>query len=195
MKNLIIHPKDPSTDFLSQIYALLPNKTVVKGGITKSELLELIEIHDRVIMLGHGSPYGLLNPGKFLNAGFFIIDESMVPALKNKNDNVYIWCNSDKFVQRHGLTGLNCGMFISEVREAKYFSFNKIDWELIDQSNERFASIVSKYINEPMDFLYQKLRCEYNLLARTNPISKFNLKRLYLTRSAINRSPNKVVVQ
>lgn len=58
MKNLIIHPEDPTTTFLSPIYANLKNKTVIKGGITKSELRELIDSHDRVLMLGHGSTFG-----------------------------------------------------------------------------------------------------------------------------------------
>jgi hypothetical protein len=144
-------------------------------------------------MFGHGSPYGLLNPRQFPDAGFYIVDDSMVSALKNNSNCIFIWCHADQFVQRHGLTGLNCGMFLSESREAKCFGFKKMDWELIDQSNERFASILARYINEPLDVLYQKLRHEYTLLARTNPISKFNLKRLYLTRPTINKSPNKVV--
>ena len=63
--NLIVHPKEPTTQFLSLIYAPLQNKTVIDGGVTKSELRELIEIHDRVIMLGHGSPNGLLSVGQF----------------------------------------------------------------------------------------------------------------------------------
>ena len=62
MKTLVIHPEDKSTDFLSPIYAPITNKTVIKGGIYKSELQGLIESHDRIIMLGHGAPYGLLNP-------------------------------------------------------------------------------------------------------------------------------------
>ena len=193
MKTLIIHPKDPTTSFLSQIYAPLKNKTVVRGGIIKSELRELIESHDRVLCLGHGSPYGLLNPDQFPDAGFYIVDESMVSALKNKSDSIFIWCYADQFVQRHGLEGLCSAMFISETREQEYYGFDNIDGDLIDQSNERFVSIVSKYINEPLRVLYQKLFFEYGLLARTNPIAKFNLKRLYLSSSKIYRSHNKVV--
>jgi hypothetical protein len=71
MKNLIINPEDPTTDFLSQIYARLTNKTVIRGDISKSEIPKLIESHDRVLMLGHGSPYGLLNAGQFPDAGFY----------------------------------------------------------------------------------------------------------------------------
>lgn len=81
-------------------------------------MLKLIESHDRVLMLGHGSPWGLLSTGQFPDAGLFIIDESMVLPLQNKTNSVFIWCNADQFVQRHGLSGLNSGMFISEVLEA-----------------------------------------------------------------------------
>ena len=66
MKNLIIQPKDPTTDCLSPIYAPLKNKTVITGGITKSEFGKLIHKHDRLIMLGHGSPHGLMSVGSSL---------------------------------------------------------------------------------------------------------------------------------
>jgi hypothetical protein len=192
MKNLIVHPKDPTTNFLSPIYASLTNKTIVRGGITKSELRDLIESHDRVLMLGHGSPYGLLNHGQFPDAGLLIIDDSMVLPLKNKANSIFIWCNADQFVQRHGLSGLCTGMFISEVGEAIYYGFNNMDWDLINQSNEGFARIIAKYLNEPMETLYQKSVYEYELFARTNPIARFNLERLYLTCSSTNKNPNKV---
>lgn len=82
MKSLVIHPKDPSTEFLSPIYANLDDKTVVTEGITKTELRILIEIHDQIIILGHGFQYGLVNPGQFPGAGLFIVDDSMAPILK-----------------------------------------------------------------------------------------------------------------
>jgi hypothetical protein len=186
MKNLIIHPQDPTTSFLSQIYAPLSNKTIIRGVICKPELLKLIESHDRVLMLGHGSPRGLLNPGQFPDAGLYIIDNSMVSPLKNKTSSIFIWCNADQFVQRHGLAGLNCGMFISEVLEAENNGFDNMDWDLIDQSNERFALIVSRYINESVDILYQNLCYEYEILARTNPIARFNSERIYFTCAGTN---------
>lgn len=189
MKNLIIHPEDPTTSFLSQIYAPLVDQTVVKSGTTKSELRKMIESHDRVLMLGHGSPLGLLNPDQFPDASSYIIDDSMVSSLKKKTNILFIWCHADQFVQRHGLSGLCSGMFISEVEEALYYGFDSVDWNLIDLSNDRFASIVSKYLNEPMEILYHKLLIEYELIARINPIAGFNLERLYLTRPR-NNPPN-----
>jgi hypothetical protein len=56
-------------------------------------------------------------------------------------------------------------MFISEAVEAICYGINDIDWGLINASNDGFASIVSKYINEPMDILYRNLMDEYGLLA------------------------------
>ncbi len=180
MRNLIIHPEDPTTTFLSTIYANLKNKTVIKGGITKSELRELIDSHDRVLMLGHGSTFGLLNPGQFPDTSSYIIDDSMVLPLKNKSNSIYIWCFASKFVHQHELSGLCTGMFISEVREANSYCFENIDEDLIDMSNRRFSWIISNYVNQPIEILYQKLMYEYELLARTNPIARFNLERFYL---------------
>ncbi|MCJ7448973.1 MAG: hypothetical protein MUO72_14910 [Bacteroidales bacterium] len=187
MKNLIIHPGDQTTDFLIPMYANLKNKTVVKGGITKLELRELIVSYDRVLMLGHGSPYGLLNPDQFPDAGSYIIDNSMVLPLMNKSNSIYIWCFASKFVHQHELSGLCTGMFISEVREANSYCFDNIDENLIDQSNERFSWIVSKYLSQPIEILYQKLLYEYELLARTNPIARFNLERLYIRSRNIEK--------
>jgi hypothetical protein len=192
MKTLIVHPEDPSTSFLSQIYAPLPNTTVVQSGVTKSELRSLLESHDRILMLGHGSLYGLLNPGQSSDAGLYIIDDLMVLPLKSKRNNIFIWCYAGKFVQKHGLSGLYTGMFINEVREARSYCFENIDENLIGQSNERFSWIVSKYLNQPIEVLFQKILYEYGLLARTNPIAKFNLERLYLTCSGANKNPIKV---
>lgn len=85
MSILIIHPKDTTTKFLKPIYAPLINKTIVTGGLNKSELRKLIETHDRVIILGHGTPNGLLAVGQFPNSGNYIVDYSMVLDLLYKS--------------------------------------------------------------------------------------------------------------
>ncbi|WP_372947811.1 hypothetical protein [Mariniphaga sp.] len=181
MNNLIIHPRDSSTDFLKPIYAPLKNKTVITGGISKTELREVIKEHDRVIMLGHGSPGGLLTMQQFGTTNGFIIDYSMVDVLKEKKDNVFIWCNADQFVYDYDLEGFYSGMFISEIDEAIYYDFYDIEPSEIDESNYWFAEIVSRYINHPLNVLYDNLIQDYRELARTNPIAQFNLERLYIS--------------
>jgi hypothetical protein len=131
-------------------------------------------------MLGHGSPCGLMSVGQFPEAGFLIVDESMVEILKEKPDNIYIWCHAEQFVQRLGLACLCSGMFISEAGEAICYGFDDIDGDLIDESNYGFYSIVSKYINEPVDVLYRNLMDEYGKLAKNNPVARFNLERFRL---------------
>ena len=185
MKSLVIHPKDQSTDFLSAIYANLTDKTVVRDGITKTELRVLIEIHDQIIILGHGFQYGLVNPGRFPGAGLFIVDDSMAPVLRKKSSGIYIWCHADHYVRTHGLSGICSGMFISQPDEAALFGYENIDNDLIEQSNNGFASIMAQWINEPLNLLYDRLLLEYCKLARTNPIAKFNLERLSLCGSGV----------
>ena len=57
---LIIHPEDESTSFLKQIYSNRKNVLVVSGNVTKLALLNMVLEHDRVIMMGYGSPDGLV---------------------------------------------------------------------------------------------------------------------------------------
>ena len=180
MSTLIIHPKDPSTDFLKPIYAPIKDKSGIWGGIRKTHLMKLIEDHERIIMLGHGSPRGLLSMGQFYMAGNYIIDWSMVELLSQKTQNIFIWCHADQFVQGYGLQGLFSGMFISEVSEAFYCGLKNCTQKVIDESNSLFADIVSRNINKPIDELWQSIVREYTILAKTNPIAKFNLDRLNL---------------
>lgn len=183
MTTLIIHPSDPTTKFLTGIYANLTNKTVITGGITKAELQNYIDIHDRVFMLGHGSPMGLLSVNQFPDCGSYIIDGSMVESLRNKTNNIFVWCDADQFVHQHSLQGFYTGMFISEAGEAWYYDLWDNDFDCIDESNNGFSAIVSNHINERLDVLYRNVTTEYGVLAMRNPIALFNLNRLYFTLS------------
>ena len=116
MTTLIIHPDDRSTTFLKDIYQHLEDATVVTKNISQLTLHELIRSHDQIVMLGHGSPYGLFNVARIGDGGF-TIGTSEAPLLKDKQC-IFIWCHADQYVRKHGLKGLSSGMFISEVGEA-----------------------------------------------------------------------------
>jgi hypothetical protein len=64
MKTLVIHPKDKTTDFLKSIYHGR-GYTVITGGCTKDDVAKAIDEHDHIIMMGHGTPQGLLAVGQF----------------------------------------------------------------------------------------------------------------------------------
>jgi hypothetical protein len=182
MKTLVIHPgNDHSTVFLKPIFEPLTDKTVITGGVTKKQLRLNILTNDRILCLGHGSSSGLFSGGQFPD--YYIIDYSMANCLRGK-DNIFIWCNADKFVHRNRLHGFYSGMFISEVNEALYYDFPFTDdlEQVIDESNYAFSSIVGRHIDEPLDVLYKWVMKEYGELAETNPIAAFNFNRLYLTQ-------------
>jgi hypothetical protein len=194
MKTLIIHPQDSSTSFLDIVYAPIENKTVITGGISKSEVQQLIREHDRVMMMGHGSPGGLFNihHNSFTNCGNgYIIDQQMVPLLNEKDNSVFIWCNADKFVDMFKLKGFYSGMFISEVGEANYcskdFPINSNEYiklrtttqEEVDESNYGFVNIIAKYINDDKELIHENVKKEYGLIAENNSVALYNNNRLY----------------
>jgi len=178
---LIIHPDDRSTDFLRGLYCDLPDKTVFTGGITKFKLQEKIDTHARVILCGHGSPNGLFAVGQFPGAYPYIIDDTMVSSLRNKATILYIWCNADQFVRRHGLTGFHTGMFLSQMSECLCFGVQCSE-EDITESNNGFANIILRYLAAPTIICYKKVLVEYGQLAQTNPVARYNHSRLYFNQ-------------
>ena len=185
-KTLIIHPQDESTDFLKPIYEGIQNKTVVTGGrhgeksrMSKKEVHELIKSHDRVIMLGHGCPYGLFSCGLFESTYGLIIDHDTVELLKEKNDNIYIWCNADEFVNKYELKGFYSGMFVSEVGESRGCNIPSKQ-EVVTESNDGFSKILGSYVTQPTDIIFRNVQLVYELLGETNKVAKYNSERLYV---------------
>lgn len=179
-KTLIIHPEDPSTSFLRIIYENIEDKTVITGGVSKSQLRDLIREHDRVMMMGHGSPYGLFSVGKFNTWSAHIIDSTLVPFLKEKKNNVFIWCNADIFVKEYELDGFFSGMFISEVGEANHCKVYGVTQDIVDESNFKFCEIMSNHVVEDKEIIFEKVKEEYGLLAEENPVALYNNNRLYI---------------
>ena len=176
MKTLIIHPDDRSTDFLRDIYAQLKNYTLITAG-TRKEVNELIRKHDRIIMCGHGTGFGLLSVGRF--EGSFIIDYDTVPLFEDR-ECVFIWCNADRFVNAYQLKGLYSGMFVSEVGEAYAMGLNKVPQSVVDESNELFAKTLGEGMNRDLYHAYNRMMTSYEILAESNSVAKYNSDRLYL---------------
>ena len=138
MKTLVIHPKDKTTDFLAEIYAD-KNWTVINSNITTNKLIEQIKAHDRIVMLGHGTEYGLVGYNNY------VINSALVHLLVEK-ECVCIWCNANHFVFKHGLKGFNTGMIISEMEEAMAYDIC-CNQEQIEMSNVLFAEAVKKSVD------------------------------------------------
>lgn len=179
MKTLVIHPEDHTTDFLKPIYASLPDTTVVMGGVGRKEIHALIEGHERILMMGHGSSTGLFSMGRY-GVRYFekIVDHESVPYLRGK-ENIFIWCYASDFVKTHDLKGFSTGMFISEVSEARICNVSQYDQQMVDESNACFVDVVARHIEEPLPVLYDMTRREYSAHAKGNLISLYNTERLF----------------
>jgi hypothetical protein len=186
MNTLIIHPEDPTTTFLDPIYAGIPNQTRIQGNRSKEEVLGLIQGHDRVLMMGHGTSLGLLSMGKFQVNSFgwptYIIDEKAVELLQAKKDSLFIWCHADQYVSEFDLAGFFTGMFVSEVGEAITYGLPKVSQVQVDESNACFAEVVSQCLHLPIPKLWEQVRLSYGQLAQAgNPVAQYNHERLYYT--------------
>ena len=185
MKTLVIHPQDKTTDFLVPIYMNLKSfpdfddVIIVRGGMSKAEVNEQIKQHDRIMMMGHGSPSGLFSVGQFTGTYGHIIDRETVPLLREK-ECIYIWCNADRFVDAFNLKGLYSGMFISEVTEAVVCGLYGTKQEVVTESNDFFAHEFGLVSNKPLTEIYNIVKYSYDMLAESNPVAEYNSKRLYI---------------
>ncbi len=165
MSILIIHPKDQTTEFLKPIYDPIPNKTIITGGVTKTELRKLIETHDRIIMLGHGTPFGLMSVGQFPYTHSYIIDETMATLLSQKKDNIYIWCNADRFVKRNQLSGFSSGMFISELIEDIYYDYWSLEQKKLMNQITGLLQLFQNTFDQPLTFMNENVIRKSDLLS------------------------------
>jgi hypothetical protein len=139
MKTIVIHPKDPTTDFLSLIYRDLGFTVVNKNISPSDELIDLIKEHDRVILMGHGLRHGL-----FCDSGFFNSEE-LLEVLRTK-ECIFIFCFASTFAKSFGVNSLCTGMFVSEKQEADYFSLDVTQAE-VDFSNNSFSAAMRQALN------------------------------------------------
>jgi len=179
MKILIVHPRDKTTDFLKHIYCNLKNVTIIDGNVSKSEIKDLIKCHNRIIFLGHGTTRGLSSLNKFDYKGEYIIDHTFKQLLNKNRENIYLWCDSDKFIQNNNLCGLNFGMFISDLEESKKYGIKNCKKIDIEKSNIYFSKILANCILKSNSDIYHILKNKYLTFSKKNKIAAFNVQRIF----------------
>jgi len=141
MKTLVIHPIDPTTDFLIGMYEGQTDYTIEREPLNHPNLKQLIMDHDCIMMLGHGLPGGLME-------GFrTVIDQDYAVILRTKFC-IGIWCYACVFFERHALKGYYTGMMISEVKEATIMGIKATEEE-IKVSNAKFVKAFRAALEEP----------------------------------------------
>lgn len=98
---IVFHKDDPSTVMLRPIYAgrgwdVYTGTTY--NGLSKAAVNELIKRHDKILFMGHGTPYGLIG-GNMDAENSHLIKDKKVFAL---------WCYAATFLKSQGLHGIFC---------------------------------------------------------------------------------------
>lgn len=194
MKTLVIHPEDPSTGFLSHTY-WQKDWTVFNSNLSSHQtyssqsplagmnpvpevekLEDLLLSHDRIISMGHGTPSGLLNPISFhISNVYHLLNFEHVPILKEKEEFISIWCNSDRFIHEHGIKSpLFTGMIISETIEAQYCKVPLRSPDEIEESNLLFAQAIRAALDEK-----DKVKTALSIYQGSSKVIQFNRKRIF----------------
>ena len=182
---LVVHPDDRSTDFLKLIYDgkgydVVNFKDAFKGDALKFHpeeckefVREQIRLHDKIIMLGHGTPNGLLNP----RLGGYIVDDSFVDMLRDK-ECVSIWCYSDMFFRQNNIfrNEFHTGMIISETLE-QLMMLGRVylDHEEQLKNMELFGRVVGECIEKSPEEMKEYVLKYY---VGDDPVTKFNRKNI-----------------
>lgn len=124
-----------------------------------SKLHNLINQHDRIIMLGHGSKDGLFAINSIEKGTNRLIVSSKLVCLLRQKQLIGIWCDADEFFRKYSLHGVCTGMIISELEEA-YLYCIKCSSENLTKSNEAFSNALGNSINN--DDMISKVKCLYN---------------------------------
>lgn len=178
MKTLVIHPADPTTDFLKPIYADL-ECDMIRSDFRDYNMIPKMKKADHIIMMGHGSPAGLMNIVRTAGgiiAGYGNVVSSKHVYLLREKLTTCIWCNANSFVEKYNLYGLYTGMIISEADEAVTYSVaHHPQW--IEESNELFTKAMTVALATGLDKNVRKMYKNPE-----NPIINFNSQNIYYRR-------------
>ena len=170
---LVIHLKDKSTDFLKLVYKD-KNYDVINEFKTKKELKDAIRKHDKIIMMGHGLPNGLMNT-IHNNCGMLAVDDSFADLLRDK-ETISIWCWSDQYFRRNNIKGFHTGMIISECGEQAW-ALGKVHLNPQEQlaNMEKFATIVGECVEKTPKEMQEYVLEHYN---DNDEVTKYNRKNI-----------------
>lgn len=170
MKTLVIHPIDPTTDFLCDSYRGM-DFTIFRKVPGRRALRESIREHQRIVMLGHGTQKGLLANERL------VIDSKWVSELRGKLC-IGIWCYAKVFFNKYDLHGFATGMVVSDFQEAIDYSV-KASLDEINESNRLLSQAIHHILLKENDceLLYEFLRVYSQ---DTNPVVTFNTSEVVL---------------
>ena len=176
-KVLVIHPDDRSTQMLKAIYEGKGYDVITDCSISHDDLIKAIEEHDTIIMLGHGTPSGLLSVDPDWGFTGYLIQDGHAELLKTKK-TYSMWCYSDRFFRRHGMKGFHSGMNISEASEASAFGiYGYTDKDVAESLMPLMYAMHDTLEMEDLEQMREIILERYN---SPDPISAFNRQNILI---------------
>ena len=171
MKILVIHPWDKTTRELKKVYEGYDADFLTKKGFMPKDVEEKLKNnrYDRIYLLGHGDPYGLID----MKNGSYIFGDRFYKLYIEGTDTelVCIFCNADAWVIRnHACNAFATGMFISEQREAAYYGISESKAG-IRRGFVLFCDVLHELVLAPLDQFKKTISEKY---VGTDPVTKFN---------------------
>lgn len=179
MNTLIIHPYDESTAELEKVYANKSVDVLHRRNVSREDVENALHDgnYDRVILLGHGTPEGLVN----MWTGEHVFDPEMYRSsvIPRKMEVVAIWCNANLFFLKwdEPSSVFSTGMFISEVREARDYSLYEADEEVIRKQFELFSEVLSTAAYLPIAEIRDYIDLNYT---GQDEVTRFNREQMLL---------------
>lgn len=170
---------DTDTAVLRYIWMGMPKVNVVEitsDTVNSKQLVDeaIEQEHDTLIMCGHGTPGGLLNPG--FNGGAYLIDQSNYRKIKC-NRVIAVWCHAKDFAETYGVKGFWSSMFISNSGEASMNGIKSVSGKSITEQEILFCirlnELIKNYI--PMKTWIDKLKAQADY---DNEVVQFNYEGL-----------------
>jgi hypothetical protein len=183
---------DTDTAVLKYIWMGMPKVKVVEITHDTKNAKALVNAaieqeHDTLIMCGHGTPMGLLNPG--FKGGAYLIDQSNYKKIRC-NRIVAVWCHAKDFAETYGVKGFWSSMFISNSGEASMNGITSVSGKSITEQEILFCVRLNELIKNyaPMKTWIPKLKEQADY---SNEVVKFNYDglRYYKVAPTPKRSP------
>ena len=176
-KVLVIHPDDRSTDMLKAVYEGKGYDVISDPRISDEEVVEQIKSHDKIIMLGHGTPYGLISWNRTTGEVRYVINDSLAEILKTK-ETYSMWCHSDAFFERHDMKGFHSGMIISEEMEALMYGI--VGYSDEDIAESMMPLMYAMYDTIEMEDLEEMKRIILERYNAKDPVTWFNRRNIVI---------------
>ena len=170
---LVFHKTDSSTDMLAQIYEG-KGWDVLRStyDLDEDELFKVVDAHERIVCLGHGSSGGLI--------GMF--GGEMAPHFKDKKLFV-IWCNADGYFKANhiGEGQFITGNMPSEVWECRAAGCGSISKELMLENitywSKLCADVAERCLEGDVKSSVDYIRKNYLEKYGNHPVTIYNSNR------------------